>query len=219
MKIIKTRRRHLRRRKTRRRGGMIGTRIAATRVLQDYHEGNLDQPVSELTPLLEPITSDTVVWRGFGDKLSNPYPFSRELETKGRVQVYRLTSTATSTYAAVNFCKHTEKDSLCTILKIHLPRGFPVIDVLNAIRKTKLTFPGEHEILLLPEVNGKRLTFTFRSKTVSPAQQTADTEAVQTAIYKQQEEAKGLYWYEHPTRHKTALGKRFVIYEVDATYE
>lgn len=217
--MYKTRRRHLRRRNTRRRGGMIGNRIAATRVLLDYHQGNLDQPISALVPLLEPITTDTIVWRGFGDRLINPYPFSKELETKRRARVERLTSTATTINAAVNFCKHTTKDRLCSILKIHLPKGFPTIDVLDRIRRTKLAFPGEKEILLLPEVNGKHLTFTLRSKTISPAQRTPDTDAIQSAIYKDQEEAKGLYWYEHPTRNTAALGKRFVIYDVDATYE
>ena len=107
---------------------------------------------------------------------------------------------------------------MSTIFKINLLEGLPFIDVNDSIRSTRLTFPGEKEYLLLPEIEGKKLIFELVNKTITPDETNPNTLVIQKAILENEKEAQNMYWYQHPSRLLKRLEKRFVIYEVNAKY-
>ena len=191
---------------------LIGDRVAAEGILLLYHKGNIDQEPSKLVPLLTYANENIIVWRGVKSPIEGGLDFITELDKGNTVTITRLTSTGATPDVAVNFCGWAEPDKLCTILKINLPKGFPYIDVNDSIRSTKLFFQGEKEYLLLPVIGLRKLTFQLVNKTISPSQ-TDDTKLIQEAILKDKEEMAEPY-----KTQAAKLEKRFVIYEVNATY-
>ena len=168
------------------------------------------------------------VWRGTKKRFDFPY---QEIELdKGYEERSRVTSTSTSPLIAVNFCRpdnftwgiyadnFDSRQLRCIINKIHLPAGFPYIDVNDSIRQTRMRYPSEKEYLLLPQIGDKRLRFDLVRKTLSPDESTPDTELIKQTILEFELKYKNEYWYQHPMRHNIRLRNAFTIYEVVASY-
>jgi hypothetical protein len=223
MKIRKTRKRNKNNKVKRFIGGVgknysIADRIVAMHILEQYHYGNLIQDVSKLVPILKSSEKNMVVWRGIKNPIKENLEFINHLEKNGFVSITRLTSTGATPEVAVNFCGSIQRDIMCTIFKINLLEGLPFIDVNDSLRSTRLTFPGEKEYLLLPEIEGKKLIFELVNKTITPDETNPNTLVIQKAILENEKEGQNMYWYQHPSRLLKRLEKRFVIYELNAKY-
>lgn len=101
------------------------------------------------------------------------------------------------------------------LLKLFIPCGFSVIDVMGSIaeyrRTPLLNFQGESEVLLLPNYDGKQLVFKLRRVISGKDTTNPDVAAAQ-------EDYKRDTW-EHGGVAYSRLYDRFDLVEVDVAYE